>query len=88
MPEKNKLNLTNLTKGERFIAEWRYNLNCEFNSALIQTILKANDENKAKLRQVFPDEVEAIYNFYNITGWWQRVHEKVNIRIGNGNSNT
>ena len=81
MSEKSKLNLTNLTKGERFIAEWRYNLGCEFHSALIQTILKANDENKAKLRQVFPDEVAAIYNFYNVAGWWQRIYEKVNISL-------
>ena len=78
MPEKNKLNLTNLTKGERFIAEWRYNLGCEFHSNLIQTILHANDENKNKLRQVFPDEVAAIYNFYNVVGWWQNIHEKIN----------
>ena len=79
MPEKNKLNLTHLTKGERFIAEWRYNLGCEFNSALIQAILKANDVNKAKLREVFPDEVAAIYNFYNIVGWWQNIYEKTHL---------
>lgn len=71
-----KLDFSALTKGERFIAEWRYHLGCNFHSALIHAIIKANDENKAKLRQVFPDEVAAVYNFYNIVGWWQDVWNK------------
>lgn len=77
MIDKNKLNLSELTKGEKFIAEWRYNLGCEFHAVLIQAILLANEENKTKLRQVFPDEVAAVYNFYNITGWWQNIHVKL-----------
>lgn len=77
MTEKKNLNFSELTKGEKFIAEWRYNLSCEFHNNLIQAILQANEENKNKLKQVFPDEVEAIYNFYNITGWWQQIHTKL-----------
>lgn len=78
MTDKKNLNFAGLTKGEKFIVEWRYNLGCEFHSALIEAIIKANDENKNKLRQVFPDEVAAIYNFYNITDWWQKIHDKIN----------
>lgn len=78
MTDKKELNFSNLTKGEKFIAEWRYNLGAEFHSALIQVILKADDTNKAKLREVFPDEIEAIYNFYNVTDWWIKVFEKIN----------
>ena len=78
MTGKKNLDFSELTKGEKFIAEWRYNLCCEFHSALIQAVLYANDENKSKLRQVFPDEVVAIYNFYNITDWWKNIHEKIN----------
>lgn len=74
-----KFDFSGLTKGEKFIAEWRYNLGCEFHSALIQAILKANDVNKAKLREVFPDEVGAIYNFYNVVGWWQNIYEKTKV---------
>lgn len=77
MTEIKNLNYTELTKGEKFIAEWRYNLGCEFNSALIQAIIYANDARKEKLRQVFPDEVAAIYNFYNVTNWWQEIHAKL-----------
>jgi len=66
-----------LNKAERFAYEWQYGTLGGFNQQLALLIAKADVNNTDKLRQVFPDEVEGVYNYQNTEGYWENVLEKV-----------
>ncbi len=72
------MSIENLTKGERFVFEWQYRMACDFTLLLAKTIDKADSFNREKLRLGYPEEVEAMINFYQTEGWWEKVQEKEN----------
>ena len=66
-----------LTKGEKFVYEWQFDLLGSFNKSLAETIAKADIRNTIKLRLGFPDEVQAMQNFQNTKNWWEDLINKV-----------
>ena len=71
------MKLENLTEGEKFIVKWQFRMLGHFNTALIDTIARADIINRAKLAQGFPEEVQAYINYTEKEGWWDEVKKKV-----------
>ena len=78
------MNLENLWKlddSEKFIFLWQYRMLGHFKTALIQTIIKADDNNLARLRLGFPDEVDGFINYSQTGGWWKEVQRKAGLGV-------
>lgn len=73
------MNLDKLNKSEEFIFMWQYRLLGHFRTALIEAICRADDDNLARLRLGFPDEVEGYINYSRVAGWWTEVQRKAGI---------
>jgi len=74
------MNFNNLTKGERFVVDWQYDLGGSFAKYLAFAISKADTTNREKLRKGFPEEVQAMYDYQNTAGWWENVESKLKDR--------
>ena len=46
------------TAGEKWIVQWQFRLLGDFNKALVEAIMRADDNNLQRLRNGFPDEVQ------------------------------
>ena len=66
-----------LTKGEKFIYDWQYDLLGSFNKSLAEAISRADGYNFSKLRLGFPNETDAMWNFQNTENWWEDLEDKV-----------
>ena len=66
-----------LTQGEKFVYSWQYQMLGSFMASLAIAISLADEKNTAKLALSFPEEVEAMGNFCNTSGWWDNLREKV-----------
>lgn len=75
------MNLKNLTKGERFVVDWQYDMAGSFKESLAETIIRADSYNASMLALGFPDEVTAMYNYLNTDGWWAKVQAKLNEEV-------
>ena len=71
------MNFDDLTKGERFIVDWKYGLAGGFKSALLHAIAKADSGNQEKLKAGFCSEVTAFQNYTNVEGWWTELQERI-----------
>ncbi len=69
--------LYSLTKGERFVVNWQFDIAGSFNETLALAFAKADDENFQLLMKGFPEEGEAMNNFFNTKGWWENVENKI-----------
>ncbi len=73
------MSIEKLTKGERFVFEWQHRMAGGFAGMLALTIGKADSFNREKLRLGYPEEVEAMINFYETEGWCETVQKKANL---------
>ncbi len=71
------MNLDDLTEGEEFIVKWQCRLLGGFKTALIHTIMLADESNLEKLRLGFPNEVGAFLNYSRVEGWWPNLLSKI-----------
>lgn len=71
--------MNTLTKGEAFVLKWQTRRLSGFGETLAKVIEAADDINLERLRQAFPEEVEAMERFWTQTGWWRALQEKVGI---------
>ena len=46
------------TAGEKWVVRWQYSLFGDFNKALANAIIRADERNLIRLRKGFPDEVD------------------------------
>lgn len=76
----NTMDLDKLTQGELFVVKWQYGRLGGFMTSLAETIGRADVINKVKLKLAYPDEVDAMINFYEVDGWWDEVQKKANIK--------
>jgi len=74
-----KINLEGLDNSEEFIVKWQFRLLGDFKKALIECIMRADDENLGKLSLGFPDEVRGYLDYTRTPGWWEAVKKKANI---------
>jgi len=74
-----KINLEGLSPKEEFIVKWQFRLLGDFKKALIECIMRADDENLARLEYGFPDEVGGYLNYTRTPEWWDIVKKKANI---------
>lgn len=72
------LNLSGLTEIETAAVKWQYEMYGDFYMALFKAIMRADEVNRQKLSIAFPIEVEAYRRYTNESGWWEKVHAKVN----------
>ena len=70
-----------LTKGEKFIHDWQYNILGDFKMALIKAITLSDQHNREKLRLGFPEEVKAYENYHTKQGWWDNLCKKLEIDV-------
>ncbi len=70
------MSIDNLTSGERFIFDWQYRMAGGFNTALVEAISRADEDNLDRLSLGFPEEVEAYKNFSRVSGWWDNLRKK------------
>jgi len=75
----NNENYTKLSKGEKFIADWQMCIQGGFKSSLLNSISKADENNRASLRLAFPEEVDAFMKFRTESGWWTALAKKLEI---------
>ena len=73
------MNVEKLDESEKFIFIWQYGQLGDFKAALIQVIMLADKNNRAKLRLGFPNEVDGYINYSRTKGWWQEVQRKAGI---------
>lgn len=73
------MNFNKLTKGERFVVEWYYEMAGSFHMTLAKCFALADTKNRSKLMLAFPEEGEAMYNFHNTPNWWVEVKEKAGV---------
>lgn len=65
-----------LTRGERFILEWQYDLLGSFSTNIAKAISCADGYNLEKLELAFPEEVKAYRKFTGENEWWNNVKIK------------
>lgn len=68
-----------LTTGEAFVLKWQTRRLSGFFESLAKVIEAADETNLERLRQAFPEEVEAVQRFWTQTGWWRNLQEKVGL---------
>ena len=73
------MTLDNLTPGERFIVEWQFGISGDFKRSLAAAMTSADTVNLNKMREGFPNEVEAYINYTNTKGWWEDVRQKAGV---------
>ena len=66
----------NFTPGELFIIRWQYGELGDFLSALIEAMIRADDDNLRKLALGFPEEVEALCQYRHEDGWWDKLEQR------------
>jgi len=79
MPDLSKICFAELTPGEKFIVKWQFRLLGDFGKALIEAIMRADDDNLERLVMGFPLEVEAYKHYAETLGWWADVKKRANI---------
>jgi len=65
-----------LTRGEEFIVKWQYRMSGGFFAALATAISLADTENRERLSQGFPHEVEGYRHYIGTPGWWDATEDK------------
>ena len=74
-----------LTKGEKFVFDWQFRLSGSFTKNLAITMSLADIENRIKLSESYPEEMQAMTDFQNKEGWWDDVIKRSGIRkMGSG----
>jgi len=66
-----------LNKAELFIYMWQYNMQGGFMTSLIDTIMRADNQNLAKLRLGFPFEVGACERYMKEENFWPNIEMKI-----------
>lgn len=74
------MDLTGLTKGERFIVDWQYRMAGDFKTSLAHAIMLADETNLTKLASGFPDEVGAFLHYSREENWWPNLQKKIGIK--------
>ena len=69
-----------MTVGESFVLKWQYDLHGHFFSALVNAIRYADTTNRSRLMMGFPQEVEAMNNYWFTEGWWDELDRKARIQ--------
>jgi len=74
-----RIKLEGLSTEEEFIVKWQFRLLGDFKKALIECIMRADDENLARLECGFPDEVRGYLDYTRTPGWWGILKKKATI---------
>ena len=67
---------TTLTKEELEFCFYKRGRSGGFKTKLIETIFAADDNNRKKLAQAFPELVEVIVRYGNERGYWQDLQDR------------
>ena len=65
-----------ITNAEREFMFYKIGTAGSFHTALIETIMKADMFNQAKLARGFPDDVQVVQRFQNEPGYWEGLQER------------
>jgi hypothetical protein len=65
-----------LTQAEKDFCFYKSGTSGGFKTRLIETIFAADDDNRAKLAQGFPELVEVVNRYGNERGYWQDLEER------------
>ena len=73
-----------LTPEEEAVFQWQYQTRLgllgHFRQELWQAIVRADDDNLARLERGFPIEVRGFRAYIGSPGWWQRIEAKMRAR--------
>ena len=76
------MSINSLSKGERFVYDWQFDISGSFNKALAEAISRSENSNLYRLSLGFPEEVEAMIQFMRVDGWWDEVRNRGESRGG------
>jgi hypothetical protein len=65
-----------ITNAEREFMFYKIGTAGSFHTALLETIMKADIRNQAKLALGFPDDVQVVQRYQNEPGYWQGLQER------------
>ncbi len=66
-----------MTDGEQHLCEWKYDMSGGFMTALFELIARADNVNRWKLAQGFPEEVAAFVRYAEVEGYWQKLQREL-----------
>lgn len=64
---------------EETVIEWQYGMMGDFRKVLMEAICRADEDNLAKLKAVFPNEVNCYLRFKQKSGWYEKAEKKAKI---------
>ena len=76
--------ITKVTRAETDFCFYKLGRTGSFMTSLIDTIFKADDDNRKRLAEGFPDLVEVVNRFNREKGYWQDLVERWNASFPNG----
>lgn len=65
-----------ITNAEREFMFYKIGTAGSFHTALLETIMKADIRNQAKLALSFPEDVQVAQRYQNEPGYWQGLQER------------
>ena len=80
--EVNIPNYDSLDDIEKELIDWQYRLCGDFRQALWEAICRADDNNLARLRLGFPNQVDGYIRYTRESEYWARVQEKAGVLVG------
>lgn len=69
-------NLIYLNKGEMKFMEWQLHMSGSFFKALVEAMMRADDDNRQKLALGYPELMQAVVDYQNKDGYWQDLQNR------------